>query len=171
MNIRRLTAADAKAYWELRLQALQHHPDAFGASYEDAVKRKHPIEEVKRNLENTEAETYGVFLDGKLTGNATLRYEIPAKLRHRADLVAVYLAPEARGKGYGKKLIAHIIKVARKRDTIEKVNLIVAATNQVARRVYEQAGFKQFGIEENALKLKDTYITEIHMALMLEEQA
>ncbi|PAD34664.1 GNAT family N-acetyltransferase [Terribacillus saccharophilus] len=169
MNIRKLTAADAEVYWELRLQALQDHPDAFGTSYEDAVKQEDPIGRVRDNLESPDAETYGIFVDGKLAGNATLRYETPAKLRHRAELVAVYLAPKTRGKGYGKMLITNMIEAARDRAGIEKINLVVAATNPLAKHVYEQAGFKQFGVEEHALKLGDTYIAEIHMALILED--
>ncbi|MFS0559264.1 GNAT family N-acetyltransferase [Terribacillus sp. 179-K 1B1 HS] len=168
MKIRKLTATDAEAYWELRLQALQNHPDAFGTSYEDAIKQEDPIGKVKGNLESQDAETYGIFVDGKLAGNATLRYETPAKLRHRADLVAVYLAPETRGKGLGKMLITKMIQVGRERAGIEKINLVVAATNPVAKHVYEQAGFQQFGFEEHALKLGETYIAEIHMALILE---
>ncbi|MFP7493120.1 GNAT family protein [Terribacillus saccharophilus] len=170
MKIRKLTAADAEAYWKLRLQALQNHPDAFSTSYEDAVKQEDPIGRMQNNLENPDTETYGIFIDDLLAGNATLRYETPAKLRHRADLVAVYLAPETRGRGLGKMLISRMIQAAREREGIEKINLVVAATNPTAKHVYEQAGFKQFGIEDFALKIENTYISEIHMTLILEEE-
>ncbi|WP_340081340.1 GNAT family N-acetyltransferase [Terribacillus sp. FSL K6-0262] len=169
MKTRKLTAADAEAYWELRLLALQDHPDAFSTSYEDAIKQEDPIGRVKGNLESPDAETYGIFKEGKIAGNATLRYETPVKLRHRADLVGVYLAPEIRGKGYGKMLITKMFQAARGRDGIEKINLAVADTNPAARHVYEQAGFKPFGVEEKALKMGDTYISEIHMTLVLED--
>ncbi|TKI89487.1 GNAT family N-acetyltransferase, partial [Bacillus cereus] len=44
--IRLLTKADAKQYWELRLQALQVNPEAFVTTYEEAVRQENPLERV-----------------------------------------------------------------------------------------------------------------------------
>ena len=48
--IRLLTKADAKQYWELRLQALQVNPEAFVTTYEEAVRQENPLERVASNL-------------------------------------------------------------------------------------------------------------------------
>ena len=48
--IRLLTKADAKQYWELRLQALQVNPEAFITTYEEAVRQENPLERVASNL-------------------------------------------------------------------------------------------------------------------------
>ena len=37
MNIRKLTVADAEAFWDLRLRGLRESPAAFGSSYEESV--------------------------------------------------------------------------------------------------------------------------------------
>lgn len=44
--IRLLTKADAKQYWELRLQALQVNPEAFVTTYEEAVRQETPLNEL-----------------------------------------------------------------------------------------------------------------------------
>ena len=50
MEVKRLKDEDAKAYWELRLEALQNNPEAFGTSYEEALHRENPIQRVKDNF-------------------------------------------------------------------------------------------------------------------------
>ena len=61
MEIRLLGAADAKKYWELRLEALQQHPEAFLTSYEDAIKRDNPIEQIASNFTDEGNYTFGAF--------------------------------------------------------------------------------------------------------------
>lgn len=59
--IRLLTKADAKKYWELRLQALQVNPEAFITTYEEAVRQENPLERVASNLSSNSSFTFGAF--------------------------------------------------------------------------------------------------------------
>ena len=77
MEIKLLTPTDASAYWELRLEALQQSPEAFGTSYEEAIQRTNPIEQVENNLRAEGNYTFGAFHQNKLVGNG---YFISRKL-------------------------------------------------------------------------------------------
>src|SRR5260370_41862955 len=39
MEVRKLTVADAEAFWNIRLRALRDNPESFGASYEEILER------------------------------------------------------------------------------------------------------------------------------------
>lgn len=75
MKIRLLTASDAEEYWKLRLEALMFSPEAFASSYEDAVKRKNAIEQVKENFKAEGSYTFGAFSDDVMIGMVTLVQE------------------------------------------------------------------------------------------------
>ena len=80
----------------------------------------------------------------------------------------MYVSPKARGLGAGKALLMEAINKARSIEEIEKLNLSVVSTNEKAKNLYTQLGFKAFGMEEKALKVGDTYYDEDHMALILK---
>lgn len=63
--------------------------------------------------------------------------------RHRrwAELLALYVAPEAQGSGMADALLEAACAWARGRG-YERVQLYVTATNQRARRFYARAGFQ-----------------------------
>ena len=167
MEIKRLMATDAGAYWELRLEALQQNPEAFATSYEEAVDRKNPLEQVTNNLSAEGNYTYGAFHNGELVGMLTLLREQPLKLKHRANILAVYVSPSARKLGVGKAILSEAINKAKMVGGIEKINLSVVSTNVVAKKLYEDFGFKVFGVEDKALKVNNQYYAENHMALIL----
>ncbi|MFJ8063554.1 GNAT family N-acetyltransferase [Psychrobacillus sp. NPDC096426] len=167
MEIKLLTPNDASAYWELRLEALQQSPEAFGTSYEEAIQRTNPIERVESNLRTEGNYTFGAFHQDKLVGMVTLFQESYLKMKHRANIFAMYVSPQVRGLGAGKALLMEAINKARTIEEIEKVNLSVVSTNEKARNLYTQLGFKVFGVEEKALKVADTYYDEDHMTLIL----
>jgi ribosomal protein S18 acetylase RimI-like enzyme len=169
MLIRVLLPADASAYWQLRLFALQESPEAFATSYEEAIRREHAVEEVAKNLSQSEnGFTVGAF-DQKndLVGIVTFYRERSLKLRHKGYLVGMYVSPHVRRTGIGRQLIAEVIKKAREMPGLEQIHLSVVTTNKAARKLYVSLGFKTFGVEPRALKYGDQYWDEEHMVLRL----
>jgi RimJ/RimL family protein N-acetyltransferase len=90
------------------------------------------------------------------------------KLKHRANIVAMYVAPEKRGFGIGKGLLSETIKKANDLEGIEQVYLTVVTSNEPAKRLYSSLGFEVFGTEKRALKFDNTYFDEDHMVLFLK---
>lgn len=167
-TIRQLTASDAERYWILRLEALRKCPGYFLTSYEDAVGREDPIQLVVESLSRQGNYTYGAFSGEVLVGLITLSQESQAKIRHRANIYALYVVEEMQGQGIGKALIGKVIDKARHIGTVEKINLSVAAENVTALRLYRGFGFRIYGYEEKALKIGDTYLADLHMVLHLK---
>lgn len=165
MEIRKLTGDDAKAYWELRLEALQQNPEAFATTYEDAIMRTEPLKRVAKNLDTEESSSLGAFIDNELIGVMTIAEEGAQKLRHRVNLFAVYVTPRVRGRQVGTALLQTVIEHTKQLSHVEKINLTVVSTNEQAIRLYEKVGFKAFGLEHHAMKMNDTYVDEIYMSL------
>nr|WP_127485468.1 GNAT family N-acetyltransferase [Neobacillus mesonae] len=165
LEIRLLTPADAEDYWELRLEALKQNPESFLTSYEEAVTRENPVEQVARNLSAAGNYTFGAFEGHRLIGMATLLHESSTKIKHKANIFAVYVTPEKQGLGAGKGLVTAAIEKAKTFEDIEKINLTVNASNEKAKKLYTKLGFKTFGLEEKALKINNTYFDEEYMVL------
>lgn len=167
MEIKLLDASDAQRYWALRLEALKRHPEAFLTSYDDAKKRENPIDQVASNFNVEGNFTFGAFDHEELIGVVTLLQESAEKIRHRANIFALYVTPNKQGLGVGKALIEEAINKAKTIEAIEKINLSVMANNEKAKNLYSKLGFKAYGFEENALKVNGVYYNDEHMVLHL----
>lgn len=151
--IRALDPADAAAYQGLRLRALREHPEAFGAAYEDEAGVG--LEQVAAQMGAGAPLTLyaGASLDAGLVGMLVLSRYPRAKLRHRATLSSMYVAPEARGRGVGAALLGFALDHARAQDGLEDLTLAVTVGNEAARRLYLAAGFRPYGVEPRLIKL------------------
>jgi glycosyltransferase involved in cell wall biosynthesis/ribosomal protein S18 acetylase RimI-like enzyme len=69
----------------------------------------------------------------------TLRYGSESS-QVRAELLSTAVAPGARGRGVGLKLVQELLSMSASRD-IEKVKVVVGAENTAAIGLYERAGF------------------------------
>lgn len=163
--IRLLTKADAKKYWELRLQALQVNPEAFITTYEEAVRQENPLERVASNLSSNSSFTFGAFNnENRLVGVVTLLTEEKDAYKHKGHIVAMYVDTENRRSGFARDLIRKAIERAKEMK-LEQLNLGVVSTNEPAKRLYESMGFKTYGIEKRAIKMNGVYSDDEHMVL------
>ncbi|MFC5519837.1 GNAT family N-acetyltransferase [Polaromonas jejuensis] len=166
MEIRRLQTADASAYRALRLRGLHEHPDAFTSSFEEESLR--PLADAEKRLSATAHEKFwGAFVNGVLAGMVGLNQETRLKNRHKATLVAMYVADEFTGQGLGRALVDNVLQDART-SGIEHLILTVTDGNRQALALYERAGFTSFGTEPDAIRVNGISFGKTHMYLHLK---
>ena len=170
VKIRILGAADAGAFQALRLRGLRESPAAFGSTLEEEVGRS--IEEVAERLAELRSvprrATFGAFDEnGSLLGVAACVQQGGIKMRHKANVFAMYVSPDARGRGVGRALVARLIEHARGWEGVERLTLTVTDTQQTARRLYLAAGFQVFGSEPDGLRQDGKPTTMEYMTLSL----
>jgi RimJ/RimL family protein N-acetyltransferase len=166
MSVRVLTSADAVAFRELRLRALKEHPEAFTSSFEEDEKR--PLSATEQRIAGQDGNVFwGAFVDGEIRGMVGLVREPRAKNRHKADIVAMYVAPELGRRGLARGLLQAAIDYARNEAGVEQLVLTVTRSSQAAAKLYKAAGFVTFGLEPRAIKVDGEYYDKEHMILFL----
>lgn len=166
--IRRLTPMDAGAYRTLRLEALRLHPEAFSSDY--AGESRMSAEDFAARMPSPPGGVFGGFIrngSGELlAGTAGLVVQPREKLRHKGQLVGMYVAPPHRRGGMAAALVQHIIQQARTAG-LHVLQLGVTRGNEPARRLYAQLGFRPYGVEQDALWVDGRFYDEELMALPL----
>jgi ribosomal protein S18 acetylase RimI-like enzyme len=167
MEIRILNDSEAAAWWQIRMEALESEPYAFGKSAEDF--RSITVDTMAERFRNSCSNYFnvGAFENGLLIGTATFMREKGLKELHKGHIYAVYVTPAHRGKGVAKALIAALLETAKQDSSLEQILLMVASTQSAAKKLYRSFGFETFGTEPHSLKIGSTYIDEDHMLLRI----
>ncbi|WP_354066977.1 GNAT family N-acetyltransferase [Bradyrhizobium sp. OAE829] len=99
LQIRRLQVSDAALYRDIRLEALQKNPEAFGSTFEK--ERAEPLSWFEARLGL--ADVFAAFVDGTIAGIAGYSAQENLKQAHKGRLWTMYVRAAARNMGLGKK--------------------------------------------------------------------
>ena len=162
-RIRKLLPGDARAYREIRLEALANNPEAFGSNFDSEAAEA--LAWFANRL--SESEVFGAVGEFELLGVAGFYVHQGSKRAHKATLWGMYVRPRARRIAVGRRLAEAVIDAARQHA--ELIQLSVVSENHAARRLYSSLGFVEYGLEKNALKQEGRYYDEVLMALPLAQ--
>jgi ribosomal protein S18 acetylase RimI-like enzyme len=161
IDLRRLGPEDVSAYREIRLEALADSPHAFTSTLES--EQAQPLDRFATRL--ADDFVLGAFSGPYLVGVAGFYIQPRPKHRHKGMLWGMYVRPDHRTAGIGRKLVEAIIEHVRQH--VELLQLVVVADNMPARRLYTNLGFIEYGIERHATKYHGQYHDDVLMALPL----
>ena len=162
--IRRLAAADVKAYRDIRLEALKVFPQSYGSTYANSKMR--PISSFADMIENN--TMFGVFCDKSLAGIACFANSTGAQDSHVGHIYQIYVQAKHQGKGLGTQLFNAIF--AHAKTLVKQIHLGVGTKNHAAMALYKKFGFEIYGTEPRALMVNGQYIDEHLMVKFLDQK-
>lgn len=158
-EIHLLQPDEISLYHQIRAQALQDHPSAYGSSI--AEHREKPIAELQnqyaRQLQHNEGAIFGAFHQQQLVGIVGLYRLTGDKKRHRGHIFGMYVVDSMRGQGVGSLLLSAAINHLKGMQGIEDVVLAVTVGNDGARNLYQKHGFVGYGVSPRYLKIDGQY--------------
>lgn len=127
-ELRRLSLEDGKDVYEM-LQSIPKNENGFmngvnGMTYEEYQSWLCRDDEASLGTEIVDGwkvpqTTYWLYVDGVPVGMGKLRHFLTDKLREEGGNVGYAIAPDFRGRGYGKLLLTALVDEARKRGVTE----------------------------------------------------
>jgi ribosomal protein S18 acetylase RimI-like enzyme len=141
MEIRRVRPDEWAAHRDIRLRALESDPDAFGVTLVQALTEDDAA--WQRRTERPDGMAFvAVIDDGRFVGMANGG---PAPDHpEAAGVYGMWVAPEARGQGLGRRLLEAVEAWAREAG-YDLIGLGVTTTNAPAIRLYTAAGYTDLG--------------------------
>ncbi|MGP9538553.1 GNAT family N-acetyltransferase [Brachybacterium sp. AOP43-C2-M15] len=139
--VRRLDPEDWRVWRGLRLRALEESPEAFSSTLDEVLARD--TEQYWRAGVSAPMVPFVAEVDGAPAGMGRLL--LPAPPEERAELLSVWVAPEARGRGAGRLLISTAVDHLAAHHLGTRLLLAVLESNAPARRLYARCGFGVIG--------------------------
>jgi len=107
-------------------------------------------------LEKTEIHAFKLVENRKIAGYLELEKISAIEFRINALIVK----PEFRKKGFGKMLLDFALDFLKK-EKIKRIRLLVKQSNEYAKKIYNEAGFKFMGLFER--KIDNETIEELEL--------
>jgi len=122
----------------------------------------------RQTIEQLSTNPNGLYIvaeeDATVLGHLLLEPMTMAAHRHICRLnIVVY--PTKQGQGIGRALMTHALEWATGVAGVEKIELLVRASNHRAIRLYQSLGFEEEGRLRQRIKVEETYLDDITMGL------
>jgi ribosomal protein S18 acetylase RimI-like enzyme len=158
VEVREIGADDWRLFRRLRLDALAEAPNAFGATLADWSGELDTEARWRARLTTVPFNIVG-YLDERAAGIAS---GLPGDEAGTTELISMWVAPFARGRGVADALIGAVVRWSRERRAAKLV-LAVVEDNARARNVYRRLGF----VDTGALPPNELGAVERQMVLTL----
>ena len=142
IRVRAISPDDWRTWREIRLEALREAPEAFGSTLAEWQGNGDTEERWRRRLTDVPHNVV-VELDGRLAGTAGATHPTQGG---DVDLISMWVAPFARGRGVGDALVRSVVAWAQDRGA-RSVSLCVMDGNANAIELYARHGFVDTGID------------------------
>jgi ribosomal protein S18 acetylase RimI-like enzyme len=146
VTVRTFQSSEWPLYRALRLRALRESPDAFSTLHAEAAARS---DSEWRDRMAAMSSRHDLPLLAEVGGNPAgiVWARIDPSTPRSAQLYQMWVAPECRGLGIGRKLLETAIEWATANGA-RSMALGVTVGNSPARRLYDGAGFVPIGAPE-----------------------
>lgn len=150
-----------KEYKQLRLEALEKEPLAFGSSFEE--EKDLSEKEWKKRMKTTVVALHS----NKPIGMIIYIFQQKRKLKHTANIYGVYVTRKYCKQGIGTKLMESALSHILKNKEIVKICLGVTPEQKAALRLYKKYGFKIVGRLKKDMKIKNKFYDHFIMEKLL----
>jgi ribosomal protein S18 acetylase RimI-like enzyme len=164
ITIRPVRESDLPAYREIRLEALQAHPEAYGSDYAEQAADPESVwmGRIRASVEGTASRIFLAEDAETIVGLVAAYREKGAKVCHSATLVSVYVRPPWRGRGLAEQMIAQVLSWCASAG-VRILRLTVVTSNTAAIRCYQRCGFRVCGVQPEVIRVGNQYHDELLM--------
>jgi len=165
ITIRPCRAGDAELLRRARLRSLRDSPEQFGVTVEEA--EEEPATHWEELAAGGSERLALVALDDDSPiGMAVIERERGVRHRHRARVWGVWVSPDYRGRGVGRRLLTALLDWAREEGVVV-LYLDVVDGLDPSRSLYRNLGFVRRDVDPHALRLDGRFVAQERLVLLL----
>ncbi|MBX9703058.1 MAG: GNAT family N-acetyltransferase [Silvanigrellaceae bacterium] len=104
--------------------------------------------------------TFTLSNKNKIVGFVRFEKKFGFKAKHKGTIQSIYIIPEERDKGFGKKLLIAIIEYLFSLKLVTKIDIVVCSLNHKMLKIVESLNFKEWGEEPRAIYYMGSYYSD-----------
>ena len=172
IEVRPVRIGDGGLLCEVRLAALAANPGAFLETYDEVAADSDDLWAARAAASTGEGDQLILLaLDGERpVGMAGIARDIGQRRRHRATLWGVWLDPECRGRGVGRRLVQGALDWATSAG-VRAVYLEVVENEDPSWSLYGRLGFVRREVDPFGAHVDGRFVALERLVLVLDEAA